>query len=135
MKLTCIPYCMLLAFPWLEIYRFSELVILLIDCHFLTLGKTKLTLLVYFYCFGQATVILLSLGKTVGCRKQSKPSLSDKKLGSGTRYFQWFNQQESRTGWVPQLINRLQVFNLLFLSVTWFSDLCRKIKYATKSCT
>ena len=32
--------------------------------------------------------------------------------------------------WVSQLINRLQGFNLLLLSITHFADLCSKIKYA-----
>ena len=40
-----------------------------------TLGKSKLTL-----HFGQFTVILLSLGKMLSCRKQSTPSPFDKKF-------------------------------------------------------
>ena len=46
----------------------------------LTLGKSKLTLLIYFYSFGQVTIFVLSLGKTLGRKKQSKPYLFDKKF-------------------------------------------------------
>ena len=54
--------------------------------------------LFFFSNFGQVTVILLSLGSTVGRRKQSKPTPFDKKnqeppIGSGTSHFPWFNQQ------------------------------------------
>ena len=60
---------------------------------FLTLCKSKLTLTVYSSDFRQATVILLSLGKMLGCEKQSKLHPFDKKIrnhtqiGSGTIHF------------------------------------------------
>ena len=41
------------------------------------MDKSKLTHLVYFYCFGQVLVILLSLGKALGREKQSKTSPFD----------------------------------------------------------
>ena len=46
----------------------------------LTLGKPNMTLIVYQYYFEQVTVTLLSLGKTFGCKKQSKSSPFDKKF-------------------------------------------------------
>ena len=36
------------------------------------------------------------------------------------------------TGWVPQLINKIQRLNLLFLSVTRFSHLCKMIRIMTQ---
>ena len=51
------------------------------SAHFLlTLGKSKLTILVYFSDFGHITVILLRLGKMLGCKKQSKHPPFDKKF-------------------------------------------------------
>ena len=89
----------------------------------LTLGKSKLTLLVHFNGFGQATVILLSLGKTLGPEKQFKLSPFDKKFKNHA----WdlaqviFNDSISGNQELgSQLINKLQRFNLLFLFVTRF---------------
>ena len=53
----------------------SKLIVIL-----LTFGKSKLNLLFIFTKFGQVTVILLGLGKTLGCEKQCKPSLFEKKF-------------------------------------------------------
>ena len=39
---------------------------------------------------------------------------------------------EIRLGWVPQLINKIQIVNLLFLSVTRLSNLCEKIRIITQ---
>ena len=44
----------------------------------LTLGKSKLTLLVHFTDFGYVTFMLLSLGKMFGHKKQCKLSPFDK---------------------------------------------------------
>ena len=46
----------------------------------LTFGKAKLTLLVHFSDFGQVTVVLVSLGKTLGCKKQFKLPPFEKKF-------------------------------------------------------
>ena len=88
--------------------------------------KSNLTLLFYFTNFGQVTVALFSLSKMLGCKKQEKQSkysvwqkIKEPCIRSGTSHFQWFNQQESRTGWIPQSKNTLQRLNLLFLSVTY----------------
>ena len=67
-------------------------------------------------------VIWLTSGKTLGHEKLPKSSLKkiqELSIRSGTSHFQWFNQQESRTCWIPQLKNTLQRLNLLFLSVTY----------------
>ena len=53
----------------------SKLIVIL-----LTLGKSKLARLVYFTNFGQVTVTLLCLDKTLGHEKQSIPSPFDKKV-------------------------------------------------------
>ena len=58
----------------------------------------------------------------LGHKKQSKPSPFDKKSKNNAS-----DQQKSFS--VIQW-DRLQKFNLLFLSVTLFSDLCDKTKYA-----
>ena len=46
----------------------------------LTLGQPNLILIIHFSDYEQLTVISLSLDKMLGCKKQSKPSLFDKKL-------------------------------------------------------
>ena len=83
---------------------------------------------------GMATIILLTLGKTLDQEKQSKPSPFDKKFKNQAVDLAKviFNDSVSCKikNWVPQLINSLQVFNLLLLSITHFTDLCNKIKYA-----
>ena len=53
----------------------SKLVVIL-----LILGKSKLTEREDFKDFGQVTIILLRLGKTLGCKKQSKPPPLGKKF-------------------------------------------------------
>ena len=57
---------------------------------FLTLGMLKLTLFVLFYCFGHATVISLSLGKTCH-EKQSKHSQFDKNSRTKPRIWHFSN--------------------------------------------
>ena len=104
----------------------------------LTLGKSKLTLLIYFHYFGQIISILLSLGKMLSCKKtiqtQSKPSPFDKNFKNHLKDLTQVIFNDSISGnqynLVLQLLNRLHRFNLLFLSVTCFSDLRDKIKYA-----
>ena len=59
--------------------RSPKLMVILI-----TLDKSKLTLVVYFYCFEQVTVILLNLSKTLSHEKQSKSSQFDKKFKNHT---------------------------------------------------
>ena len=59
----------------------------------MSLGKLKLILLVHIYYFGQAKVTLLSFSKMGDHKKQSQPSLFDKKIqepgiGSGKSHFQ-----------------------------------------------
>ena len=132
---------MFLSSPWLEIYRFSNWSFCWLWAvqnwwSFCWIWPSQNSpYLFIFNWFGQVSVFLQNLGKTLDRRKQSKLSLSDKKIqepdiGSGKSHFQWFSQWESRTSWVLQLINRLQKFNLLLLSATLFSDLCNKIKHA-----
>ena len=79
----------------------------------------------------QVTVILLSLRNTLVHKKQfQRKKIQETHIGPGLSHFQWFGQEESRTGWVLQSINRFQKLSLLFLSVTRFFDLCHKIKNA-----
>ena len=42
----------------------------------------------------------------------------------------WHRYGLSHLNWMSQLINRLQGFNLLLLSIAHFADLCSKIEYA-----
>ena len=81
-----------LVSSWLDIYRFSNWSFCRLWpvqnwSKFCYLGNSKLTLLFHFHCFRQVTVILqvlLSLGKTLGSKKQSKPWLFDKKFKNHT---------------------------------------------------
>ena len=88
-----------------------------------TLGKSKLALLVHLNEFGQATVILPSLGKMLGHEKQSKHSQYHKKFKNNA----WdlaqviFNDSISGNAELgSQLITKFQKFNILFLFVTHF---------------
>ena len=138
MRLTCMSNLMLLGFPWLKNilsnWKFDYFEQFKINSYFAAFNSY----------FGQVTNILLSLGKILGHKKQSKASMFAKKTqepptGPGTIHFQWFSQQEARTGWVLQSINRLQRLSILFFSVTHFSNLCDKkicmVRIMTKSFT
>ena len=138
MRFTCCPNLMILAsLDWkcsdFQIDHFATVSSAKLIFIFLTLGKSKLILLIIFLYFGQVTVILLSLGNTLGHEKQSKPTPFDKK--SRTTHRIWYKsfsriQSAGVKNWVPQSINRFQSFTLLFLFVTRFSDFCNKIYYA-----
>ena len=102
-----------------------------VDIHFANFGQVKTVPIRCFTYFGQVTVILLCLGKT--CRKkQSKPSPFDK--NSRTTYRIWHKLlskiHSAKTGFLPQSINRLLRFSLLFVSVTCFFYFSSKITYA-----
>ena len=65
-----------------------------------------------FHNFGQVTVILPSVGKSLGFKKLlAQVTVSDS-----------ISRDQELAG-VPQLINRLQRLKFLFLSATCFSDL------------
>ena len=76
--------------------------------------------------FGKAKVILVSLGKKLGCKKTKTLSVWQKiqKPCIGIWHISISRNQRL---WVPKLINKLQSFNLLLHSVTSFSDLQNKI--------
>ena len=114
---------MFLASPWLKIYRYSNwsfcwlwavqrltlrssrLIFIL-----LTLGKSKLTLIVLFYYFEQT-----EFGQDMPWKTIQKNSRTTNRI--------------LHKSFFPQSINRLPRFSLLFLPVTRFSDFCDKIKY------
>ena len=115
----CLPAVQIWCFWFLHDWRYrdfklvfflimsiSKLILIL-----LTLGKSKLSL---FVLFGQVTVTLLSLGKTYR-EKQSKRSRFDKNSRTTIN-----DSSAGIKNWFPQSINRLYMFNLLFLSVTRF---------------
>ena len=109
----------------------SKLIVIL-----LTLDKSELILLVCFYwlwavhsyftVFGQDNRLQKTITTLSIWQKILKPC-----IGSGTCHFQWFDQQKSWTGWVPQLTSKIQRLNLLFLSVACFSDLRENISIMT----
>ena len=112
MTFACCPNLMFLASPWLEIYRFS-------NWSFFWLGAVQSW---YSFCerwenhnwpylfpftdFGRVTVILLNywighLFHWAWVRhgvKNNPVKIQEARIGSGTSYFQLFNQQKSRTG-------------------------------------
>ena len=106
-----------------QIWWFSSFSVTEDICNFklvilLTLSSSKLTLFnISSTFFGQATYILLSLGKTY-----------HKKHRIWHRSFSMI-QSAGIKNWSPQSINRHQSFSLIFLHVTSFSDFCNKIKY------
>ena len=91
----------------------------------LTLACQNWSYLFSFADFGQATVILVSLDKRGG-EKQSKLSQFDKNLRTKHRiwyfskYFQWFNQRESRTGFLSQQIGFKGLVIYFCNKFSWF---------------
>ena len=120
MRFTCCPNLMFLPYPWLETH-FADLKQFKIDSHFATLGKSKLTLFVYFNEFGQVTIVLLGLGKTGG---KNNPNPHKKFKNHAWNLAQViFNDLISMNQELgSQLINKLQRSNLLFLFVTYLCD-------------
>ena len=81
--------------------------------------------------FGKASYLTV-FGQDVRPRKLPKFSL---KKNSRTTHRIWhksfsMTQSGEIKNWVPQLIFKLEKFNLLFLCVTGLSDLCDNLKYA-----
>ena len=106
MMFTCCPNLMFLASLWLEIYRFSNWSF----CYF-----EQFKVDIHFANFGQVRIdpicsLLLTLDRSqlfywvwVSYVAKTNPNplhlvkIQEPHIGSGTSYFQWFNQQESRT--------------------------------------
>ena len=131
----CYPNVMILASLWLKIFRCSnwsscaDFEQSKLDTHFADFGQVKIDLTCSF-SLTLDTVILLSLGNTLGRGKNPNPHRLIKK--SKTTHRIWYKsfsmiQSAGVKNWVPQSINRLQSFALLFLFVTRFSDFCNKI--------
>ena len=121
MIFTFCPNLMFLAFPWPEIYRFSNWSFCWLwavqNWHFPNFGQAKMDTTSLFLLTLGRSVYLLTLGKILDCKKQSKPSLTK---NSRTRHRIWHKsfwmiQSGGIKNWVTQLINRLQTFNLFFL--------------------
>ena len=74
----------------------SKLIVIL-----LSLGRWKLTLLVYFYWLWAGHSYFTKFEQDIRMLKTIQTLF----LSS---HFQWFNQQESRNGWIPQIINTIQ---------------------------
>ena len=127
MMFACCPSLMFLASPWLEIYRFqidhfADFEQFKADIDFANFGQVNTVPICFFTDCGQVTVTLLSLGKMC-CEKQSKPSPFDQ--NSRTMHRIWLKlfsmiRSAEIKNWFPRSTNRLYLFNLLFLSVTWF---------------
>ena len=108
MMFTCCPNLMFLASPWLEIYRFSNWSFwyfeqFKVDIHFANFGQVFLTLDMsqLFYWVWVRHVA-----------KNNPIKIQEPRIGSGTSYFQWSDQWESRTGVRSQWIGfKGSVFN------------------------
>ena len=106
--------------------------------HFATLGSSKFIVIfclwasqngpyLFSFTYLEQVSFLLILGKSLGCKKTPKLSLTK---NSRTMHRIWHKsfsviQSAEIKNWVPQLINRLWIINFSFLSVTGFSDLCK----------
>ena len=143
MRFTCVQiWCFLHLCGWryvdFQTGHFADFGHFKIDSHLVVFGQVKIDPTFSFLLTLGRSVILLSLGKMLGLKKQSKLSPFNKKcknhpLGLAQVIFNdliSLNQELGSPVNKLDLINRLQRFNLLFLSVTCFSDLCNKIKYA-----
>ena len=111
MMFTCCPNSIFVASPWLEKYSFQI-------GHFAHFEQFKVD--IYFANFGQVRIdpicsLLLALYRSqlfywvwvsYVAKNNPKPLpliiIQEPCIGSGTSYFQWFNQQESRTGFLSQ---------------------------------
>ena len=105
--------------------RSSKLIVILV-----TLGKSKLTLLVYFYWHWAGHSYFTEFGQDIRSWETIQ-TLSDKKFKNDAYDLAQviFNDSISRNqDPASGLITSLQRFSLLFLSVTCFSDLCDKMK-------
>ena len=129
-RFTCFPNLMFLAYPWLKIHRFSNSSFSCLRAVFLIvillLWKSQNWLYLLILTILGRSIILLSLGKTLGRKKQSKPSVLQKKLKNHA----WdlakviFNDSISGNQELGSQLNKLQRFNLLFVFVTCFFVIC-----------
>ena len=76
-----------------------------VDIYFANFGQVRIDPICFLYWIWTGPSYSTSLGKLCS-EKQSKASPFDKiqepGLRSGISYFQWFNQWESRTGFLSQ---------------------------------
>ena len=110
------PNLMFLVFPWLEIYRFQtghfpDFQHLKIDSYFLTLGKSKWTLLVHFSLLWLGQLFFWLWASCYAAKKQPKFSLTKNSRARHRIWHEPFSMFQS----VAIKINRLQRFNLFFL--------------------
>ena len=124
MRFTCYPNLMFLASPWLKIFNLANLLTLSsskLIVIVLTFGKSKVTLIVHLYKLWAGHIYSTEFGQDIGPRKTTRHRIWPNSFSM----IQWAVTKN----WISQLINRLQGFNLLLLSITHFADLCGKIKY------
>ena len=75
-----------------------------VDIYFANFGQVRIDSICFlFNDFVQVTVVLL-IWVTYVAKNNPKPfrliKIQEPRIGSGTSYFQWFNQRESRTGFL-----------------------------------
>ena len=98
--------------------RFAYLEQFQIISHSPDFGKVKMDPICSFLLTLGRLFILLTFGKMLGCEKQFKPSRTKNSRTKHRIRHKSFSMIQSSgiKGWVPQLINRLQRFNLLLSS-------------------
>ena len=100
MRFTCWPNLMLLASPWLEIYRLSNWSfehIKIVDSHFSDFGQLKIDPTYLF-------LWLWASDSNFTVWRQDRPSKTIQTLSVWLKVKEpcrGFNWQQSRTGWVP----------------------------------
>ena len=120
MRFTCCPNLTFLPFPWLEKYRFlnghfADSEHFKIDIHFDDLKQVIIDYTCSFFLLSAGQSYFTELGQDV--RVQQTKHRPWHKSFSVIRSWGIKN-------WTIQLIIRLQRFNILFLPITCFSDLC-----------
>ena len=110
MMFTCCPNLMFLASPWLRYIdfqtgHFADFVQFKVDVHFANFGQVIIDLICSLWTgHNYLTELLLCTGQLfywVWVRHVAKNNvvkIREPHIGSGTSYFQWFNQRKSRTG-------------------------------------
>ena len=132
MRFNCCPNLMFLASPWLKIQIFKLIILPTLSSSKLIVFK--INYLFIFTDFEWVMDILLSFCKMVGHENANSLPLTKTSRTTQRIWHKLFSMTQSSgiNYWIPQLINRIQRFNLLFCSVTGNKLCIKRIKTTQK---
>ena len=125
---TCCPNLMFLASPWgyidFQTGYFADFEQFKVDIYFANFGQVRIdsicSLLLALYRSQLFYWVWVSYVAKNNPKSLHLIIILEPRIGSGTSYFEWFNQQESRTGFLIQQIG-FKVLN--FFSFLWQNKL------------